>query len=206
MGASGREAARTLKGWKHHMTKQHGGYTSDELNVLNVGAEAQNIGGNRTAGELYEQAGESEFETPAPPPNGAAAQASAPAPAPEPLRVSPEMRKLQKQINEQMEKSKSVIVKAVPKELFHRLAVNRNDPSLELTLEETESIESALNTFLLALGVNWEIEPWAITLKSKFWLLLYPLAVVFFVFARKTAGKTATKPTEPAPETKESIQ
>lgn len=90
-------------------------------------------------------------------------------------RMKAEMKRFKKQISEKL-----------PKMLFDRLAAERG-PEWALDQDEADSISDAINTVFDALGLEFEIEPFNVVLRSRMWLFAYPILVVASIFLLKGA-------------------
>jgi hypothetical protein len=181
----------TLRGWRVHMSRAHSQYSQEELaQAAGQGPEATAVTGEPGFDAYAAKMPETAEGLGAAPPE----PARSPTPSPP---VDSQREVLARKINAQMRKVKKLMSEAMPKLAFHQLARERGE-GWELTEEEADTVGEAIETVFEAMGVDFQIEPWNVTLKSKLWLLVYPLAVALVVFFGKTMREK--KDAEPDPQ------
>lgn len=175
-----------FKNWKRHMTDIHGGASPEELEAANalIGTVHTTT---RSQGEL---------DIDADPDAKARREAKAPEPDEKEKARIAQAKRVNKEINERFEQTKHLMFTGVPAQLFGALARAQDAPEFRLSEGESKLIEEGFETLMLALGINWEIEPINVTVKSPIWLLLYPLAIMATIFLGKKSAVDKRKRSE----------
>lgn len=168
------------------MTDIHGGASPEELEAANalIGTVHTTT---RSQGEL---------DIDADPDAKARREAKAPEPDEKEKARIAQAKRVNKEINERFEQTKHLMFTGVPAQLFGALARAQDAPEFRLSEGESKLIEEGFETLMLALGINWEIEPINVTVKSPIWLLLYPLAIMATIFLGKKSAVDKRKRSE----------
>jgi hypothetical protein len=194
----------SLGGLKKHMTQTHGGWTKDDLNNIGTGAEGAAVTGEENfQGYAAKQ------------PENAADAYRIPDPA-DPVAVAKDAaakqaERTQKRIRAGMDGLKHTIAEAIPLAGVEFM-VNNYGEDWKIPKDKLKPIVEALEGMAEALGVEFQVEPMNVQLRSKWWLFLWPILAAFGVvavhavsIAKKNAAETApeaTLPGQPEPETK----
>jgi hypothetical protein len=189
---------KTLKGWKNHMQEKHGGATDAEFETV-AAASSADTSTVKTDAQLDAEA----VDPASPEGQEAAAKAAAEADAPEAAekarRLSArEQRKLNEEINANLSEGLHTLLDAIPRAMFEGLAKTQDDEVYLLTPDESEKINKSFEVALKAMGIDSQIQPYNVTLKSPLWLLLYPVVIILFYLVKKK--KMAKPRPEPEPE------
>jgi len=180
-GQGGKPIAATIRGWKKHMTKQHGGYTDEQLSAI-VGAAPASPEAGR---ELFlSEAGET-------PQTSAEAAAAAPAPEPSPekvveIKTDAAARKLSAKMNKMQKK----LAEAIPAILNTKLETAGGE--WKMSDSDKEFLSEAFENCFDVLDVEFRVAPISKTLTSPLWVLLLPviaLAVIYIPKVMQNAGK-----------------
>lgn len=172
----------TLRGWKRHMSVEHGGYSDEELRAATQGAgeEGAHLSGSPSLKDFTATLPE-KADAPAPQPG--AAPGAAPAPNPE-LEKERARRVRAEKITKQMRDT----ISAMPGQLFDTISDLRKEPGWKLSDKEQERIADAISLCLEALPVEFEVQPYVIRVDKPLWFLLFPIAVLLFVFGAKAVA------------------
>lgn len=182
-GSGGKPIAATLQGWKKHMTRNHGGYTEEQLAIagsmlpLKTGAggdpaqgefEAMRSGAPETEG--------GEFTAPVDIGTGLPAEPSTDDAKPNKAtrKLSGEMKAMKKNFADQIPKIISVMAAS-------------KGPEWGLDSEEQGMVAEACNSMLTVLDIEFNFQPINMQLNSPFWALLFPIMVLALIFAKKGA-------------------
>lgn len=193
----------TLKGWKRHMTYAHGEWTDAEIAAAMqiAGAEPEEQGkapgGNgfdSFASSLPDnEAGIGEDRIPGEIPDNEAANL--------PPVSNIKTDAASKAINAKFAKIKKSLAESLPEAVDAVLA--DNGPEWALSKRERDMLTDAMESVFDMLDIQFQIEQFNVQLKSRMWVLLYPLAVLLSIFAIKTAKHGKKKPdaqnSEPEP-------
>jgi hypothetical protein len=196
---------KTFRAWKKHMDEKHGGATAEELEAVNA-ILSDDSAATKSREQLETEASQGE------PQLDADGKPIPPAEASQEARErketqSRESKRLNKEINEKMAATQHLIFEKIPRAMFDALASTNQSDTFRLSENESKMIEDSLNVAMLGMGINWEIEPWNVTIKSPLWLLMYPLAVLAFVFIGKKRTVDAERASmEPQPPATEQVQ
>jgi hypothetical protein len=196
---------KTFRAWKKHMDEKHGGATAEELEAVNAIINNDSAA-TKSPAQLEMEATEPEelyvkFDADGKP------LPETPEARERKETQSRESKRLNKEINEKMAATQHLIFEKIPRAMFDALAATNQSDSFRLSENESKMIEDSLNVAMLGMGINWEIEPWNVTIKSPLWLLMYPLAVLAFVFIGKKRTVDAERAQmEPQPPATEQVQ
>lgn len=172
----------TLKGWKRHMTAVHSGFSPDQLAAASGGSKegAQLAGGEESSlADAIENMPTVETREPA---AGSAAETP---------QLSKEQRAAAKRIKARFDALRDRISSDIPDQVFQVGGVTMTDTQRKML---KESIETSFEVF----GVDFEVQPWNLTIRSPFMILLYPLIVIAWIvisaIMKQKAGEEGEKP------------
>lgn len=189
----------SLRGWKRHMTAKHGGWDDPEMEtaVLAAGTEPAANGGpvpgagsdfTSFANDLPDSEGGAVASAVAP--DGVTDQA-APAPATfSKVKTDAASARLTKK----MEKVKRQLAEALPRAVDVFTA--DKGPEWKLDDSQRDMLTDAVESVFDMLDVQFEIQQFNVQLKSRFWILLYPITVLLMIFATKAAKNQVTETKE----------
>lgn len=183
------------------MTRAHGGYTSEELQaaVGGEGTEGAAIAGQKTFDELASEQPESAEAYRSVPPSGPGTTQQSPASPPDP--EAEQRNAISRKINARMNKAKKLFAEKLPRIAFDKFTEGKGG-EWKLDDDESEMISEAVETMFDAMGVEFAIEPMNVVLRSKFWLMLYPVCVFAFIFGLKALKAAKLTVPEEKPEEK----
>ena len=163
-GANG-DGFPTLKGWKGHMTRQHGSYSDTQLNSL-LGATAPDPEQGR-AQFLAEADGVSEAPAEVPSPaTSSTSAAKVPGPAPEPVkRVTFKSKKLKK------------FFSSIPEVILKSKGIEPDEDDKELIDTATEMLEEMF-------GVAFEVPEDLWVIRSRWLAMLFPFGAIVIIWAK----------------------
>lgn len=179
----GKPIAATIRGWKKHMTKQHGEWTQEQLAVL-VGASTPNPEAGRSL-FLSEDAAAPEgkpddgTEAPGTPTDTEAASVK--------LKTDAASRKVSAKMNKMQKKFADKIPQLLNKALEQKGAEWQLDDSDKELL--SESVENCFDV----LDVEFAMAPISAKLSNPLWVLLLPLLALAIIFGPKAAANIKPK-------------
>lgn len=160
----------TLKGWKRHMTAVHQGYTPDQLNDASGSNEEGKalVGGSDGTLESLESAIANLPAT-----EGEQQQREIEV---EQQRTQPtkEQRAAAKRIKARFDTLREQISGEIPAEIFN---IGGMEPSEKQKKMLKDSIETTFEVF----GIDFEVQPWNLTVRNPFLIMLYPLIVISWI-------------------------
>ena len=182
---NGQPIAATVRGWKMHMTRSHGGWTEDQLKALvDVGAGTPSSGGKEAflrEGEESEKLAEAPIE-------------GAPKSTPEQEAqkvVALKTDAMGKKFNAKLNKMKSKIAEALPKALSK--AVEEKGPEWALNDDDTALLAESVENCFDVLDIDFKITPFSTVLSNPLWVLILPLLACVLVFAPKAIAAQKAK-------------
>lgn len=180
----------TIKGWKTHMTRAHGGYKEHDLDkVLGTTLPADDTGQGKMA-FLAEMEGldtppkDTQVEKPPTPPTGQEAQKTAE------LKTDAVARRMSGKLN----KFKKNLAEKIPKVL--NKAIKDKGPEWQLDTEDSELLAESVENCFEILDLEFRITPISLVLQNPLWVLLLPLTVLLLIFSGKTIQNRPKAPEE----------
>jgi hypothetical protein len=162
--------ASTIRGWKLHMTNQHGGFADEQLQAV--------LGASTKTPEEGKLEFLSEADKPLTPEQVAEFD-GAPAPTPSvPVKTEAVSRRLSGKMN----KFKKTIADKFPRMIENAL---RDQPELALSESDRELLTEGVENSLDVLEVDFQVAPISKTLTSPWWALIFPLLALIIVFLPK---------------------
>lgn len=170
----------TLKGWKRHMTSVHGGYTPDQLaEATHSDSEGTSITGDESLESAIGKLPATEAE--------GEARAQAEEEATQPRTLTKEQKAAAKRIKAKFDALKQRVSGDIPEQIFKFGGIELDDKEKQLL---SDSIETSFEVF----GVDFEVQPFAFTIRNPFIVLLYPLLVIAFITVSKIIAAKENKP------------
>jgi hypothetical protein len=178
-----RPIASTIRGWKKHMTRQHGGYEKSELDAI-IGNQSQDAESGRAkflseAGLDY-SGGLFDGQTPLPE-----------TPEEQKKRKEEQAQKeidlktdaVSKKFSGKLNKMKDAIAQKFPEALSN--AIKDKGPEWQLSGEDTELFAESIRNCFDVLDIDFRIVPISTVLTNPLWVLLMPLLALCLIFVPK---------------------
>jgi hypothetical protein len=199
---------KTFRSWKKHMDEKHGGATPEELETVNAiissGSRATKTQEQLELEASPEAQGEPQLDSEGNPlPAPATTQGGGPE---RKKRLTSEQRVLNKEINEKAAAMMKFIFEGVPRMMFNAMAASQQSDTFRLSDGEEKMFSEAMDLASKGMGVNWEIEPWNITVANPLWLLILPIGVFIWIFIGKKRAVDAERATMEPPAQPEQVQ
>lgn len=183
----GKPIASSIRGWKKHMTRNHGGYDQSQLDAI-LGTSAPDSSRGR---ELFL----SEIDSPNEPAQAGTlpdSPASAPASLPDPeretrLKKEAMARKFSAKLNKFKEKVSARLADGV------NLIAKDKGPEWEITEDDRELLGESIENCFEILDVDFQIRPLTKTLENPLWVLALPIIALVMIFLPKVMRAAAQK-------------
>lgn len=184
----GKPIAATIRGWKKHMTRQHGGYTEEQLAaILSTNAPDTEKGRDLFLNEIDSASSVDAESASSPAETGDAANPS-PVP-PVPLKTDATAKKFRAEMTKMKEQISSGVCDAINIKL-------KDSPEWQLEKEESEAVAESIQNALKILDIELAVQPIQWTFTSPFWVLLMPLLTLIIIFGKKAAKNGPSEKTE----------
>ena len=182
----------TIRGWKGHLTRTHGGFDETQLAAI-VGAAPPDTERGR---ELFlseaegtptnKEAGES---------SGAQDNSGGLPPQPDTVNIKKEQmaRKFSARMNKFKEKLAARLTQGI-----NLIAVDKS-PEWALSEDDEKLFSESLENCFEILDIDFQIKPVQKTLENPLWVLALPLAALLMIFLPKIMKAAAQKGKENAP-------
>lgn len=180
----GKPIAATVRGWKKHMTRNHDGYTEEQLTAV-VGATAPDAGVGR---DLFlneiESGVQASIGGEVKPIDDATGAATPPVVD---IRTDATSRKLSAKMN----KMKKNFADQIPKIVNAALKQKGDEWIMDDSDKEmlSESVESCFDV----LDIQFQMAPMGFVLENPLWVLLYPVLTLAFIFGIKAVKNQPQK-------------
>jgi hypothetical protein len=174
--------AASIRGWKRHMTKQHGKYDQDQLDAILGAAPKDSESGKAAFLAEADQAPElfmgKEGVTTNPNPK----------PVKTPEEISAETKKIKtdeigKKFSTKINKFKKSVADKIPKVLNE--AVKDKGPEWQLSEEDSELLAESVENCFEILDIDFRITPVSTVLTNPLWVLILPALVLALIFGTK---------------------
>lgn len=170
----------SLRGWKTHMHNRHGEFSEEELrSVTQSGEEGAALTGEKDFASFREKMPET-ADSLRPDAGGEKKEGAPSAPAPPPTADAAKRLKAERVMN----RVRSFFERRV-KTIFSSIATAQKDSKWNLAKEDAEDITESFDVMMEAFGFEFEVQPYTFKLKSPFWFILYPVAVIALVILSK---------------------
>lgn len=177
--------AATLRGWKKHMTRQHGKWTEEQVRALEgISPPSANPEKGR---DLFLSEVDETTDTPAVPTEKVV---SIDAEAEARKTVDLKTDAMGKKFNAKLNRMKKAVAEKLPQALGK--AVEDKGPEWLLDKDDTEILSESIENCFDILDIDFKITPYSATLTNPLWVLILPLLACILVFAPK-AAKAARK-------------
>jgi hypothetical protein len=178
--------AASVRGWKKHMSRQHGGYTQEELNAI-LGSSTPDLESGRAAFLSAADDNAPPAETGG---QGGEKTAAAPGPSPEELK-SLRTDATAKRLSAKMNKFKKSIADKLPQAVNN--AFKDKGPEWAMDEEERAMLSEALENCFEVLDIDFQIAPIGMVLSNPLWVLLLPIATLLLIFGMKAVKNKKTE-------------
>lgn len=158
--------SKTLKGWKGHMARAHGGWNDDDLRRV-LGGDTE--GDYKKRMEQFAVGGETQTETPQ---GEGGAESPSGAPPPKITPLEPTVRRVRA-----TPKKLKKIISALPRKMLEEQGITLDE-------EDNEAIEECSEFLTELFGFDFEIDQKKVTLHSRVWALVWVVGVMFMVYAK----------------------
>jgi len=168
----GQPIAATVRGWKKHMTRNHGGYNQDQLDAI-----LATMAPNAEAGKAEFLAAGDVMEFPGP------AKTEATAATPEKETTSIKTDAAAKRLSAKMNKFKKSIADKIPQAVNG--ALKDKGPEWQMTEDDRAMLSESFENCLEVLDVDFQIQPIGMVLSNPLWVLLLPILTLLLIFGMK---------------------
>jgi hypothetical protein len=177
--AGNKPIAATIRGWKKHMTKQHGGFSDEELSAIIASVPMPS---SPSGSESGKDAFLKENEAPLP----GAIPIDRPRNTPEEEQakaVKIKTDEMAKRYNQRINKMRKRISEALPRAVGE--AVKKKGPIWQLSQDDSELLSESVENSLDVLDIDFQITPISATLTNPLWVLLLPFLALLLIFVPK---------------------